>query len=419
MSCGKIMAEQRGSLSTAWKITWSFMGRLALLMIVIDVLFVTVCGCAFFYTQEKTVMGEAWRWDMERMFENGFYVFDGTHRLDLVPYKTPLIVVGGTIAGIELLIWLIEIPHSVNRARRYLRPLDEIAQATRKLAELEEEQRLYGNKIREAEEAISHFAPGQPDAKLYTGDRDLAGIENAVNTLLARIHQSYRQQIRFVSDASHELRTPISVIQGYADMLDRWGKEDGAILEESIHAIQSESENMKKLVEQLLFLARGDSGRNPLTMEELRLDQVVQEVYEEYMMIDEHHQWQLEAPMSVQARGDGAMLKQAFRILADNASKYTPQGEKICLRAYYNEQGCPCMEVQDQGIGMSAEEASHIFERFYRADEARSHSGSGLGLAIAKWIVDRHGGHFEVLSREELGTRMTLVLGEEKNRHAS
>ena len=408
------MAEQRGSLSTAWKITWSFMGRLALLMIVIDVLFVTVCGCAFFYTQEKTVMGEAWRWDMERMFENGFYVFDGTHRLDLVPYKTPLIVVGGTIAGIELLIWLIEIPHSVNRARRYLRPLDEIAQATRKLAELEEEQRLYGNKIREAEEAISHFAPGQPDAKLYTGDRDLAGIENAVNTLLARIHQSYRQQIRFVSDASHELRTPISVIQGYADMLDRWGKEDGAILAESIHAIQSESENMKKLVEQLLFLARGDSGRNPLTMEELRLDQVVQEVYEEYMMIDEHHQWQLEAPMSVQARGDGAMLKQAFRILADNASKYTPQGEKICLRAYYNEQGCPCMEVQDQGIGMSAEEASHIFERFYRADEARSHSGSGLGLAIAKWIVDRHGGHFEVLSREELGTRMTLVLEEEK-----
>lgn len=413
------MAEQRGSLSTAWKITWSFMGRLALLMIVIDVLFVTVCGCAFFYTQEKTVMGEAWRWDMERMFENGFYVFDGTHRLDLVPYKTPLIVVGGTIAGIELLIWLIEIPHSVNRARRYLRPLDEIAQATRKLAELEEEQRLYGNKIREAEEAISHFAPGQPDAKLYTGDRDLAGIENAVNTLLARIHQSYRQQIRFVSDASHELRTPISVIQGYADMLDRWGKEDEAILAESIHAIQSESENMKKLVEQLLFLARGDSGRNPLTMEELRLDQVVQEVYEEYMMIDEHHQWQLEAPMSVQARGDGAMLKQAFRILTDNASKYTPQGEKICLRAYYNEQGCPCMEVQDQGIGMSAEEASHIFERFYRADEARSHSGSGLGLAIAKWIVDRHGGHFEVLSREELGTRMTLVLEEEKTRHVS
>lgn len=419
MSCGKIMAEQRGSLSTAWKITWSFMGRLALLMIVIDVLFVTVCGCAFFYTQEKTVMGEAWRWDMERMFENGIYVFDGTHRLDLVPYKTPLIVVGGTIAGIELLIWLIEIPHSVNRARRYLRPLDEIAQATRKLAELEEEQRLYGNKIREAEEAISHFAPGQPDAKLYTGDRDLAGIENAVNTLLARIHQSYRQQIRFVSDASHELRTPISVIQGYADMLDRWGKEDEAILAESIHAIQSESENMKKLVEQLLFLARGDSGRNPLTMEELRLDQVVQEVYEEYMMIDEHHQWQMEAPMSVQAQGDGAMLKQAFRILADNASKYTPQGEKICLRAYYNEQGCPCMEVQDQGIGMSAEEASHIFERFYRADEARSHSGSGLGLAIAKWIVDRHGGHFEVLSREELGTRMTLVLEEEKTRHAS
>ena len=405
------MAEkQRSSLSIAWKITWSFMGKLALVMILIDLLLAAAACGIFFYVQERAALGDAWHWNIERGLEDWVYVFGGTHRLDLTPYKTPLLVVGGTLLGVELIIWLAEIPHSVNRARRYLRPLDEIAQATRRLAELEEEQRFYGNKIREAEDAISHFAPGQPDARLYTGDRDLAGIENAVNTLLARIHQSYRQQIRFVSDASHELRTPISVIQGYANMLDRWGKEDEAILEESIHAIQTESENMKKLVEQLLFLARGDSGRNPLTMENLSLTQMVQEVYEEYQMIDEHHVWQLEAAPDVEARGDAAMLKQAFRILVDNASKYTPAGEKICLRSYYNEQGQPCMEVQDQGMGMSAEDASHIFERFYRADEARSHSGSGLGLAIAKWIVDRHGGHFEVLSREEFGTRMTLVL---------
>jgi signal transduction histidine kinase len=266
--------------------------------------------------------------------------------------------------------------------------------------------------MREAEDAISHFAPHQPDERLFTGNRDLTGIENAVNELLEKVHQSYQQQIRFVSDASHELRTPISVIQGYANMLGRWGKEDEAILDESIHAIQTESEHMKKLVEQLLFLARGDSGRNPLKMEELKLDELAQEVYEETCMIDPDHRWQIKVQPGVQTWGDNAMIKQALRILVDNARKYTPQGEEIELRAYRNENNAPCLEVQDHGIGMSQEDADHIFERFYRADEARSKGGSGLGLSIAKWIVDRHGGHFEVLSRESLGTRMTMVFNQ-------
>ena len=89
----------------------------------------------------------------------------------------------------------------------------------------------------------------------------LAGIENALNDLLERMRASYKQQVQFVSDASHELRTPIAVIQGYVNMLHRWGKDDQAILTESIEAIKNESEHMQKLVEQLLFLARGDSNR--------------------------------------------------------------------------------------------------------------------------------------------------------------
>lgn len=387
-----------------------------MILLTIDIILLAAVAVLFCYTQEKEILQEAWQWHLERSVRDWTYQFalpgQSMYSVDLRVYQEPLVVVGWIVGGCELAFLAAEIPHSVRRARRYLRPLDEMAAATRRLAQMEASSQQQGSKIREAEDAISHFSPNQPDARLMTGDRDLSGIENAVNTLLARIHQSYQQQIRFVSDASHELRTPIAVIQGYANMLDRWGKEDEEILEESIHAIQQESENMKKLVEQLLFLARGDSGRNHLTFERLSVTALVQEVYEETQMIDKGHIWELDSRGEAVCRADAAMLKQAFRILVDNAGKYTPAGERVILRAYQNEDRCPCMEVQDSGIGMKAQDAEHIFERFYRADEARSrqNGGSGLGLAIAKWIVDRHDGYFRVLSREEFGTRITIIL---------
>ena len=102
----------------------------------------------------------------------------------------------------------------------------------------------------------------------------------------------------------------------------------------------------------------------------------------------------------------------AARILCDNALKYSPQGEPIVLRAFFDEQGAPCFSVQDHGQGISSADIPHIFERFYRADPARARNsgGTGLGLSIAKWIVDRHGGYFRVISREEVGTRMVVCL---------
>ena len=106
-------------------------------------------------------------------------------------------------------------------------------------------------------------------------------------------------------------------------MLDRWGKEDEKVLEESIAAIKSETDHMNKLVEQLLFLARGDSGRTKLTVERFSLTALIREVYDESVMIDESHSWRLVADEEVAAYGDTAMLKQATRILVDNAAKYT------------------------------------------------------------------------------------------------
>lgn len=215
-----------------------------------------------------------------------------------------------------------------------------------------------------------------------------------------------------MSDASHELRTPIAVIRGYADMLDRWGKEDESILDESIEAIKNESEHMQKLVEQLLFLARGDSGRNSLQIENIQLDELMGEVFEESKMIDTEHEYEFIGEQA-QMNGDVSMIKQCARILIDNAAKYTQKGDTITIRTGKKPEGV-FFSVQDNGIGMHEADVEHIFERFYRSDEAREHKtgGTGLGLSIAKWIVDRHNGYFNILTRPDIGTRITVVFVE-------
>ena len=266
--------------------------------------------------------------------------------------------------------------------------------------------------IHNLESAIDSLRPDVPNAELHTGDRDLQGLESAINSLIKRTRDSYSQQIQFVSNASHELRTPIAVVKGYTDMLDRWGKKDEKILDESISAIKTETEHMNKLVEQLLFLARGDSGRTKLSFEQFSLSDMVREVYDESVMIDSNHKWEIAAKEEVMAYGDIAMLKQATRILVDNAAKYTPEGNMITLKAVKDGKGAPVIIVQDNGIGIAGQDMSHIFDRFYRSDPARGRQqgGTGLGLSIAKWIVDRHGGFFDVVSREDIGTRISIHL---------
>ena len=241
------------------------------------------------------------------------------------------------------------------------------------------------------------------------------GIERAMNSLLARIRESNRQQARFVNDASHELRTPIAVIEGYANMLARWGREDEKVLDESITAIRNESAHMKHLVEQLLFLARGDAGRTVVNPVKCDLCAMMQSVYEESLMIDEGHIYKYSCPVDpVYTTADEGLLKQAVRILVDNAAKYTEEKDEIILAVGYVSDSEVYLMVQDTGIGMKESDVEHMFERFYRSDEARSFGGTGLGLSIAKWIVDKHNGHFEITSREELGTRIKIVLKSRK-----
>ena len=319
------------------------------------------------------------------------------------------------LGGAELVLILLQYRVGKDKARRLMEPLERIAQTAQELSRA----RFDPEKLHHLEDAIGTVSPLSPEAKVLTGEKELRGLETAINDLLGRMHESYREQSRFVSDASHELRTPIAVIQGYADMLSRWGKDDEKVLEEGITAIQQESTHMKKLIEQLLFLARGDSGKNKAVMEDMDLSQMMREVYEESQMIHPDREWRLDAEEVVQVRGDSAMLKQTARILVDNAVKYTNPGDKISLRARYKD-GVPCFEVQDNGIGIRQEDLAHIFDRFFRSDPARSRAtgGTGLGLSIAKWIVDRHGGYFDVFSRQEIGTRIGVLLPQKEEEPA-
>ncbi len=242
--------------------------------------------------------------------------------------------------------------------------------------------------------------------------KELRSLAQAINELMDRVNQAYSAQMRFVSDASHELRTPIAVIQGYAALLDRWGKTDPEALQESIDAIRGEAASMERLVEQLLFLARGDNDSQPVKMETLDLTDLAGEVLREEEMIHPERtflpRWG-EDPVSIYA--DPGLMKQLLRILMDNSLKYSPPEGRIYLRVLAS-QGHVRLTVQDEGMGIPPEGIPHIFERFYRTDQSRDRKtgGTGLGLSIAKWIVERHGGWFEIVSRPEVGTRITVVL---------
>ena len=312
------------------------------------------------------------------------------------------------IGIVECIFLLEEIIFGTAKVRRILKPLSEIAETADRLSDMVFDE----EKFHSLEDAISKISPTSSEERIHIGDSEFKGLEDAINKLLDRMRDSYRQQARFVSDASHELRTPISVIQGYANMLDRWGKSDESVLDESIEAIKSEAENMKNLVEQLLFLARGINGKTQLTITEFSLSDMIKNVVEESKMIDDKHIYSYIKLEDVNIYGDSGLLKQTARILVENAAKYTEEGEDIILKIGRNNKGEAYFSVQDNGIGMDAEDVPHIFERFFRADTARvrKNGGTGLGLSIAKWIIDNHNGYFSVVSRKEIGTRITVYL---------
>ncbi len=335
-------------------------------------------------------------------------------RADTILTMTTMAIM--VIIAVQLFFFVIGCFTGKRTIKRYLRPIDEIALTAERISaeSVSSEKQISSMrqenhaKMRNLEASINGI--GTFDEQIDIGDSELGGLEAAVNNMLKRLAESNRKQIRFVDDASHELRTPIAVIQGYVNMLDRWGKDDPKVMEESISAIKAESEHMKTLVDQLLFLARGDADRLVLSEEKVSLAALTEEIYEESVMIDKNHEYKQILPEEdAEIAVDVAMFKQCIRILIDNAAKYTPACGTITIKSYVKGDDA-CIEVTDTGEGISKEDIPHIFDRFYRSASARGKQGSGLGLSIAKWIVEKHNGRIDALSREGTGTRMTVVI---------
>ncbi|MDR2421204.1 MAG: HAMP domain-containing histidine kinase [Oscillospiraceae bacterium] len=338
----------------------------------------------------------------------------------LTVFLTAFVSASAALLAWELVTLVIKSAKNTKMLRRALEPITELARAAETLGKARERPvvpteigALPGqNDLTDLSGALDLINAARLDTRIDIDgtQRELRQLAAAINGMLDRVNEAYLAQVRFVSDASHELRTPIAVIQGYASLLDRWGKNDEKTLQESIDAIRAEANAMKALVEQLLFLARGESHTIRLCPSDFDLADLAEELAQETRLIDTTHEFRvLSAPAPVSA--DRQLIKQAARILIDNAIKYTDPGGLVTIRAEPDGERA-VFSVTDSGVGVSEELLPKIFDRFVRADEsrARSSGGAGLGLAIAKWIVSRHGGHMEALSRVGAGTRITISL---------
>lgn len=233
-----------------------------------------------------------------------------------------------------------------------------------------------------------------------------------LNEMIGRLDQAFTQQRRFVADASHELRTPVTVLRSITDV----ALEEPLGLEEYVEIlreINAESERLGQLINNLLTLARADEEQMPLDCEPVRMDLLALDVVAtmEPLAVERGIELQAQVLEPATALGDTARLIQVMMGLLDNALTYTNAGGTVTLTVEVRGAKASLM-VRDTGIGIAKEDAAHIFERFYRADPARSRvaGGSGLGLSIADWVVRAHGGSINVESQVGQGSTFTVAL---------
>ncbi len=275
-------------------------------------------------------------------------------------------------------------------------------------------------RIRKTAQRISasqDFGQRVPERAIL-GKNELTRLATTFNSMLAELQEAYQHQQRFVADASHELRAPITSIRCNLDLLakapDLAPEEVAAALSDA----QAEADRMGRLVNDLLTLAQASVSNGYTKLQtsgqRIDLDSLLLEAYRQYRTLDEHDldAQKTKGPRIIlqditpaQVYGDADKLKQALVALLENALKYTPFEGTVVLSLTTHD-GSALVSVCDTGIGIAPEDLSHIFERFYRADPARSRDrgGSGLGLAIVKSIVEEHGGSIQVESMPGKGS---------------
>jgi len=274
--------------------------------------------------------------------------------------------------------------------RGALRPVDEITRTAQRISSRNLAERL-------------------PVAE--TGD-ELERLAVALNGMIARLEEAFLQLHRFSADASHELRTPLTILHGELESMAQ--RDDlPAAVREGLGSTLEETERLSRIVENLLTISRLEAGEARVERTLLNLSEITRSTAEQMRLLAEEKNIALSFSASdpVLVEGDPSRLKQVIVNLLDNAIKYTPNGGSVEI-ATRNVNGFASLEVRDTGLGIAPSDLPHIFERFYRADKARSRElgGSGLGLSIVKSIVVAHGGEVTVSSDGTTGAQFTVTL---------
>ena len=223
------------------------------------------------------------------------------------------------------------------------------------------------------------------------------------------IEHAFEQMRRFMSDAAHELKTPVAVLRARADVaLQR--TRTTAEYEEILSGISAETQRLGILVENMMLLARADAGQWPIVKDKVFLDDVLLDAVSAAQALGDEKGVEVDIDTldETAVRGDPGLLRQLFMIVLDNAVHFTPSGGKVTAAAVMEGNRCH-VTISDTGTGIPASALPHVFDRFFRADPARGRSGAGLGLSIARWIIDTHQARIEIRSTENVGTTVKMT----------
>ncbi|WP_240417724.1 HAMP domain-containing histidine kinase [Paenibacillus periandrae] len=240
---------------------------------------------------------------------------------------------------------------------------------------------------------------------------ELSNLASLFNELMDQLEASFRQQKQFVEDASHELKTPISIIEGHLRLLNRWGKQEPMIVDESLTASLQEVERLKGIVQELLQLTRSEVSIPESDLEIFHMYEVIAGIVKSFSVLhpDFEFRTELEEIKSISIQMLPFHLEQTMLILLDNAVNYSLEPRNILLIGTQRGNGVQ-LQVIDQGIGIPESDLPHVFDRFYRVDKSRNREqgGTGLGLSIAKRIVESYGGEISISSKENQGTTVAI-----------
>ena len=243
----------------------------------------------------------------------------------------------------------------------------------------------------------------------YDAKDEVGELIAVYETMMRKLKSSFEQQQQFMADASHELRTPIQVVEGHLALLNRWGKDDPVILNESLEISLREVNQMKTLIDEMLELARGEQmkERPPTNIVKLTKD-VIEEIMQVHPFVNINHVLPVQEVINVHITSNA--YQQIIRNILTNAIRYSKEPAHVSI-SYEGKLEEIIVHIQDQGIGISPSDVSKIFDRFYRVDSARSRElgGSGLGLSIVKLLMENVGGSIIVQSEKDKGSTFSMI----------